>query len=382
MRSPSIERQHASSSDRNASPRSASSAGTSGYGWIKEASNRPRYSSFAKLGRVHSVSRACSATSRACSGLTWAWWVVTSYSLRRHHPVLLESRHEGNPKSRLTDLGHDFVGSVEVGEDVLYVVAVLEGFDQPYDLAGGLDIDLDGHGRDERLLGGLVVEPGFLQRRTYGHQIGRFADDLEGRAEVVDLLGTGVEYGEQDVVLAGLPRLLLTVDDDDTLAVEQVRDRAGVGHRTAGTGHRGTHFHRGTVLVVGQTLDEERDPVRSVALVHDGGVLDSSAVQPAAALDRALDVVVGNRRLLRLLDRVVQGGVAGRVGTAHTRGDLDVLDQLREHLAAPCIDDGLLVLGRRPLGVACHGDPSLACFRAFSTLPGRAQRTVRTRSRK
>jgi hypothetical protein len=39
---------------------------------------------------------------------------------------------------------------------------------------------------------------------------------------------------------------------------------------------------------------------------------------------------------------------------AHARRDLDVLDQLGEHLAALGVDDGLLVLGGRPFGVARH----------------------------
>src|SRR3712207_7359567 len=53
--------------------------------------------------------------------------------------------------------------------------------------------------------------------------------------------------------------------------------------------------------------------------------------------------------LLRLQDGVVQRRVAGRVAATGTRRDLDILDQLREHLAALGVDDGLLVLGRRPL---------------------------------
>ena len=51
---------------------------------------------------------------------------------------------------------------------------------------------------------------------------------------------------------------------------------------------------------------------------------------------------------------VDEGGVARQVGAADLRGDLDVLDQLGERLAAPGVDDGLLVLRGRPLGVAAH----------------------------
>src|SRR5215467_2670499 len=79
-----------------------------------------------------------------------------------------------------------------------------------------------------------------------------------------------------------------------------------------------------------------------------------AALQAGAALDGTVDVVVGYRTLLRLLDGVVEGRVAGRVTATGARGDLDVLDQLGEHLAALGVDDRLLVLGGRPFGVARH----------------------------
>src|SRR6202035_4788848 len=58
--------------------------------------------------------------------------------------------------------------------------------------------------------------------------------------------------------------------------------------------------------------------------------------------------------LLRLLDGVVQRRVARRVSAARAGGDLDVLDQLGEQLAALSVDHRLLVLGGGPLGVAAH----------------------------
>src|SRR6185437_12490171 len=58
--------------------------------------------------------------------------------------------------------------------------------------------------------------------------------------------------------------------------------------------------------------------------------------------------------LLGLLHRVVQGGIARRVAAAGPRRHLDVLDQLGEQLAAARIHGRLLVLCRRPLGVATH----------------------------
>ena len=68
-----------------------------------------------------------------------------------------------------------------------------------------------------------------------------------------------------------------------------------------------------------------------------------------------------DRGLAGLLDRVVQRRVAVRVTAAGARRDLDVLDQLGEQLAALGVDDGLLVLGGRPFGVAAHGSMLRSC---------------------
>ena len=84
------------------------------------------------------------------------------------------------------ELGEHLVGDVDVGEDVLHVVEVLERLDEPQDGARGLlVVELDVHARDERRLGGVVVDPGGLERGAYGDQVGRLADHLEGLAEVV-----------------------------------------------------------------------------------------------------------------------------------------------------------------------------------------------------
>ena len=148
--------------------------------------------------------------------------------------------------------------------------------------------------------------PASCSARADGDQIGRLADDLEGFAEIGDLLGTGVEHGHQDVVLG----LAVLLERDDTLASEQVGDRTRVGHVAAVAGHRGANLTGRTVAVVGEALDQHGDTVGSVALVHDGLPVGAARFFTGAALAGALDVVVGDRRLLRLLDGVVQGGVA------------------------------------------------------------------------
>ena len=96
-------------------------------------------------------------------------------------------------------------------------------------------------------------------------------DDLETLTAIEDLLGTRIEDREQDVVLREPRRLR---DRDDALAGEVVGHAARIGHGAAVAGHEGAHVGRRTIAVIGQTLDQESDTVRPVALVHDRLVVD------------------------------------------------------------------------------------------------------------
>src|SRR5208283_153440 len=187
-----------------------------------------------------------------------------------------------------------------------------------------------------------------------GRHVGRLAGDLEGVAKVVDLLGARVEDGTENVVFGDADRF---ADDDDALPVEQVGHRTGVGHGPAVTAEGGPHVRGGPVPVVGQALDQDRDPTGSVALVGDVLVGDAAGFLTRATADRPVDVVVRHGTLLRLLDGVVQRRVARRVPAAGPRRHFDILDQLGEKLAALGVDHRLLVLSGRPLGVAAHAFP-------------------------
>ncbi len=139
------------------------------------------------------------------------------------------------------------------------------------------------------------------------------------------------------------------------LAGEEVGDRAGVRQRAAVAGEREAHLGGGPVLVVREALDQHGDAVGAVALVHDRLVVDGVGALARPALDGAVDVVVRDRRLLRLLDRVEQRRVTPDVAATHAGRYLDVLDELCEELAALGVDRSLLVLGRGPFGVTGHG---------------------------
>src|SRR3954451_7522773 len=269
------------------------------------------------------------------------------------------------------------VGDVVVGVDVLHVVAVLEGVDEPEHLACGLLVELDRGARHEAGLGRVVVDPGVLQRGADGHQVGGLADDLEGVTEVADLLRAGVEDGHEHRVLVDA---VGPGHHDDALAGEEVGHRARVGHGPAVAGHRRADLHRRPVLVVGEALDQHRDTAGGIALVGDRLVVGAAGLQAGAALDRPVDVVVGHRGLLRLLDGVVERRVARRVTAAGARRDLDVLDQLGEELAALGVDARLLVLRRRPLGMAAHAVPLSSPPASAPAHSARCRRTMSTNS--
>ena len=177
----------------------------------------------------------------------------------------------------------------------------------------------------------------------------RFGDNLEAEAAVVDLFGAGIQYCSEDVVFRHSVDLF---DADDTLAAEVVGDAAGVTHGAAVAGHDRSDICCCTVLVVGQALDQERYSPGRVALVNDGLVVDRDTELARATLDRGVDVRIGNRGLLGLLNGVNERRVAREVGAAHLGRDLDVLDQLGEGLRATLVLDRLLMLGSRPFGVA------------------------------
>src|SRR5207245_2236722 len=95
------------------------------------------------------------------------------------------------------------------------------------------------------------------------------------------------------------------------------------------------------VAVVGHSFDEEERARWARAFVEDFFV--GRAFELAgAALDGSVDRVVRHRLTLRVADRFTKARVAGRIAAAHTRGDGELFDELREELAALCVERALL----------------------------------------
>src|SRR3954452_15182138 len=189
----------------------------------------------------------------------------TTTRSRRRSSALVTSVPYPVPGRSPDSLEH-LVADVEVRPHVLHVVEVLEGIDELEHLHRVVVLERHGHAGHPGDVGRVDGEAGVGAGHPDRVRVGGVADDLEGLAEVVDLLGPRLEHGEQDVVLrqpVGLG------DEDDALAVEQVGDRPGIGGVAAVAGDRGPHLRRRAVPVVRQALDHDRDPAVRVGLVGD-----------------------------------------------------------------------------------------------------------------
>jgi hypothetical protein len=99
----------------------------------------------------------------------------------------------------------------------------------------------------------------------------------------------------------------------------------------------------GSVLVVGDALDDDSHAVRTVALI-DHVLVVVLVLAAGSLLDDALDVVVGDVVGVSLGDEVTELGVVVGVGTALLDNDGDLAADLGEDLALYSICCFLLAL--------------------------------------
>ena len=140
----------------------------------------------------------------------------------------------------------------------------------------------------------------------------------------------------------------------------------------------------GAVAVVGGRLHEQRHAARAVALVEDRLQRLGVGALAGALGDGALDVVLGHRGVLGLLDGQPERRVALGVAAALLGGHRDGARELGEELAAARVDDRLLVLDPRPLGMTGHGfdasdEPPPAVERRMRAMADRTDRRARPR---
>src|SRR5450759_764473 len=251
---------------------------------------------------------------------------------------------------RLAELFQLLRVDVEVGVDLLGVVGVFERLHQPQQPRR---IAIVGHGD------GLAGGHGELRGDDLGAQSGQaFADLLEViglglhlQLAVIDLDVAGAQLDHLQRQLLGI--LARRIGEDDALALEDPAHRTLLGDVAAVAREDAADLRGGAVAVVGEGIDHDRCPARTVALVAELLVLDATLLA-GAALDGAVDVVGGHVDLAGLLDGEAETEVGGGVSPALLGRDRDLSRHLGEDGALLGVGGRLLVLDRRPLGVSGH----------------------------
>src|SRR5579862_3213939 len=144
-------------------------------------------------GALDELPQAASASVAAAAAST----MRTRFGITRRGRVARSSKRD---RSGGDPLEHGCV-DVEVRVHVRYVVRLLEKVDQLHQLAGVAFVD--GHPALGPVgqLGVLDVDARLTQRIADGHQVARGRDDLEHVVVLRDVLGAGVDGGDQ-IVLA------------------------------------------------------------------------------------------------------------------------------------------------------------------------------------
>jgi hypothetical protein len=249
------------------------------------------------------------------------------------------------------------LGDVEVRVDVLDVVVVLELVHEAEDLLRiPLVRHLDGRLRDHRQLGRVDRVSRSLDRLAHRRELLRRGGHLKGRAVALDVVCPAFCRSERQLVLVDAVGRHL----HDPASLEEPRDGSGAAEISVVLRERVPNVARRAVSVVGQRLHDHGDAARAVALVHDRLELARVGVGARPLRDRAIDVVLRHGVGARLLDRVLQREVGGRVAAAFLRGHDDRPRQLREELAALRVRRALLVLDRRPLAMPGHSTPPVS----------------------
>jgi hypothetical protein len=109
----------------------------------------------------------------------------------------------------------------------------------------------------------------------------------------------------------------------------------------------------GAIAIVGHTLDEKERAAGTGAFVKHlfiRGAFDF----PGAALDGAVDRVIGHRLPFGIGHGLTQARVAPQIAAAHAGGHGELFDEFREELAAFGVEGSFFVLDRGPFRMAAH----------------------------
>ena len=183
----------------------------------------------------------------------------------------------GSGSSQASISGHDLVGDVEVGVDVLHVVAVLERVDQLEDLARAVLVE-----RHRARSARTTTRPTRTRCRRPAARCApatrSVGSETTSNASPRSLTSSAPASSTASSTSSSVSSPALGTITTP-LRVNMYDTRAGVGERAAVAGQRGAHLGRGAVAVVGEALDEQGDAVRAVALVHDRLLVGAAGLQ-------------------------------------------------------------------------------------------------------
>ena len=128
-----------------------------------------------------------------------------------------------------------------------------------------------------------------LQRLSHCLEVLQFGIHLDQVVSEHDVLGSCLHRDlKESVLIYPVGR-----NPDVSLAVELPGDSARVGQRSTLPGDDTADVGDGTILVVGDHLQQQSDPIRGIPLVRHLGQLFPFEF-PGAALDGPFDVVLGH----------------------------------------------------------------------------------------
>src|SRR5450755_811076 len=248
-------------------------------------------------------------------------------------------------------------GHLGVVEDGLRVVEVLDHVEELLHSLGLVADERHSVLGPHRHLGVVGLEARTLERAANGFELVRRREDLDRAVVVADhIVGAGLERHFHDPVFVRAGR-----EHDLAAVLELERDRAFGAEVAAVLAERVAHLGDGAHPVVGHAVDDDRGAADAVALVAD--LLVVHALEVAGRLvDVLLDRVGRHVRTLGLFDRQAQARIHRQVAAAVARGDDDLVDQARPHLAAFLVLAALPVLDVGPLRMTSH-DVSKAAVR-------------------
>ena len=245
--------------------------------------------------------------------------------------------------------------------DVLQVLKLFQAVDQAHDLLRVVGGHLGGRGGLHRHFGALDLHTLLLKSLLHGHEVGRLRVDDPLVVGVLVVVGAGLDDRHLELFLIGsgavgahgvllVARFDFLLDHDLALALEHVGNRAGSAQVAARMRECRAHVGGSAVAVVGQGLAVNGDAAGTVALVHDGFVVRGVLARTESLVDGGLDLVLGQRVALGLLDGGGQRRVVVGVRVATLLGcNGDVARQLGEQGGALSVLRGLAVFRGCPL---------------------------------